>query len=451
MSSRRPALVVVLGLALVATGALTTLVRASNPSTLPGGLGVASNAESTALYCSGLTSVRGGLAGRVTFLNTTDHARSVVVQVDSDSGHRGTTTVRVGAYSTRSIQPERIAAGDLYGVAAQVNGGGVVAEEVTYDNAAAAPCSTSGVTSWYGSGFDTVVGSLAQLSIFNPTETPAVINVSAYTQSGFSAPAPFQGLAVGGHDELVVDLGKEIVDTRNVGVHVRVLRGSVEVVGVQHSGANVSLDPGASAATTHAWFPSVTTARLALAQVRLANPGSQPADVTLRVALSSYHVPAQSVTVAPYSSGVVVITPNSAIPAAGYAAITLTSSRRVVASLATGTTSGLALSPAPASAGAFLVSDFTGEGFDAATVTNTSHQGVTVNFTTLGSATSKGVSGSVRVDPGATESILSAFSALSSLTGVRLYVTAAKPAIVVTLTLPTKPAGTLVVEPLYDG
>jgi len=43
----------------------------------------------------------------------------------------------------------------------------------------------------------------------------------------------------------------------------------------------------------------------------------------LDVGLGSYHVVPQTLTLAPFSSGLAQVTPNPAIPAAGYAALTL--------------------------------------------------------------------------------------------------------------------------------
>ena len=106
------------------------------------------------------------------------------------------------------------------------------------------PCTSTGVTNWYGAGFDTLVGSSGELSIYNPTATPAVFNVVGYTAAGYTAPAPFQGLSVGAHSQMELNLGSQIVNTANVGVHVSVLRGSVTIVGVQQSGAVVSLISG---------------------------------------------------------------------------------------------------------------------------------------------------------------------------------------------------------------
>ena len=100
-------------------------------------------------------------------------------------------------YQQYGFDPNVEIGGDYFGVGAQVSGGGVVGVEVTKDHTSEAPCISTGVTNWFAAGFDTTVGSCAVLSVYNPTATPAVFNVSTFSASGYVAPAKFQGYAVG--------------------------------------------------------------------------------------------------------------------------------------------------------------------------------------------------------------------------------------------------------------
>jgi len=452
VSSRRHLpLLGVLASVLIVTGVASTLIKPTNPTALPTGLNVASNAESTALYCTGLTSGPGGVAGEVTFLNTATSTRSMAIQIVSDTGRRLSTSLAVPARGARSLRPDLLVKGNSFGLAAQVNGGGVVAEEVTSQRTAEVPCASAGVTSWYASGFDTLVGSNAQLSIYNPTATPAVMDVTTFSSSGFGAPAAYQGLSVAAHAQIELNLGKVVVNATNVGVRVNVLRGSVDVVGVQRSGQVVSLDPGATDTTTVSWFPRVTTVSRAVAQLRVANPGAQPANVTVNVSLPPFTVTPLTLTVAPFMSGVVVLTPNPAIPAHGYASVSMTSSEPVIATLATGAGSGIALSPALVPAKTFLLADFAGRGYDAATVTNTSSRTIGVTFSVEAKGTRHAATGTIRLDADTTSSVLGLFSGVTTLTGTTLLITASKAALLVSATLPTSPKGVTVVSPLYGG
>ena len=49
---------------------------------------------------------------------------------------------------------------------------------------------------------------------------------------------------MGAHAQVELNLGTQIVNTTNVGVHVHVLRGALDIVGVQQSGSTVSLNAG---------------------------------------------------------------------------------------------------------------------------------------------------------------------------------------------------------------
>ncbi|HVA52803.1 MAG TPA: DUF5719 family protein [Acidimicrobiales bacterium] len=449
---RVPLLLVVLVL-VAATGVVVSLRHPTNPSDLPSGLTVSSNAESTALYCTGISSARGA-PGRVTFFNTSSSSRSLSVSVVSDKGNTYQGSIELAGHSAQSIEPSVVdkgAAGENFGVAVQISGGGVVGEEIAGTSRTEVPCRASGVTRWYATGFDTSVGSSAYLSVYNPTATAAVLNASIYTAAGFFAPASFQGVSVPAHTQTEIDLGTQVVNTANVGVGVKVLRGSLEIVGVESSAGTVSFEQGVSAASNEAWLPNVTTAHSATAQIRVANPSDLPAEVTVDVALSPYTITPQTLSVSPFRTGVVVVTPNPAIPAAGYANVTVHSNVPVVTSLATGSGRSIALSSPQTPSDAFLIRDFTGLGFDAETLTNTSSRTITLTTSSF-SATNPNVTaltGGDRLDGGATVRLSTLMPSVAT-THDAILITASRPTLVVSMTLPSRPKGVNVVTPL-DG
>jgi Family of unknown function (DUF5719) len=444
---RRTPLLFALALVLIGVGVLSTLSKTPNRSLLPSALSNAVNAESTALYCTGLSGVVGPQEGHVIYLNTTNFVRSVSVQVVNDLNQRVNDTLSIPAHQSASLDPLSLVKGHSFAVEAQVTGGGVVAQEVTRNDMAEVPCASTGVSNWYGSGFDTLVGSSGELSIYNPTATPAVFNVATYAATGYSAPPLFQGLSVGAHDQMELNLGTQIVDNTNVGAHVSVLRGSIVIVGVQQSGSVVSLNTGSTTLSKTTWFPRVTTVANALAEIRITNPGPLAADVSAHVTLSPYKIAPQNVVIAPYSSGELAITPNPAIPASGYASVELTSNQPIFSSLASGTTAGISLWAPQNPSNAFLFSDFSGHDFDAATITNTSSKTVTVHFLALGT---QNVSGSAQLNAYATEDILSVFGQITTLSHSTLLVKSSSPSLLVTTTLPSRPAGVTLVAAL-DG
>lgn len=448
MSARHVSLLAVLAVVLAGVGTLSTIERASNPSAPPGVFGAQGTVESTALYCTGLTSARLGAVGAVTLINTTAAAREVSIGASSNTGQRWSSSVRVAGHSSVALRPSNHLSGDSFGLTALVSGGGVVGVVATSARGAEAPCVATGVTTWYGSGFDTSVGSDAALSIYNPTATPAVLNVTTYSAAGFAAPAPFQGLSVGPHAQVRLDLGTQVVATPNIGVRVKVLRGVLDVVGVQRSGARVSFNPGSSTEATSILWPRVTTANGALAQIRVANPSPRPATVTLHVTLKPYSLSPMVETVRAYSSTSFTITPDSAIPAAGYASVRLTSNEPVIAALATGSSAGTWLSAPGVVAANFLAIDLYGQGFDAVALTNVSTRPLRVEALISERTGQTPTRHSATIAAGTTSEFSTLFGENLTRKVVALHASAAQ--LQLTLTLPTSPAGDVVLEPL-DG
>jgi hypothetical protein len=450
---RRAPVLAVVALLVAAAALALGLTHPKNPAAPASGLSVTINAESTALYCTGLSNGPGP-PGRVTFYNTSSGPRNLSVSLVSSRDTLWSGSVELGAHQAQSIEPSVLDASTknaTYGVAVQVSGGGVVGEEIEGTSRAETRCDDEGATRWYATGFDTLVGSSADLSVYNPTATAAVLNASVFTASGVSAPESFQGISVPAHTQSEIDLGTEVVNTQNFGVSLHVLRGSLEVVGVQDSNGTVSLDAGQRQASATSWFPNVTTVEGATAELRLANPTSRVANATVTVALGEFKIPDQRVTLPPFSTGLVTITPNPAIPPAGYASVTLHSSVPLISTLATGSAPVVALSAPSAPVGAVFVRDFTGRGFDAATITNVGARRVRLTISTFDSATPKTLSvvGGVTLKAGATDALASLDSSFATA-GDAYLIRASRPTVVVSLTLPSRPRGVDVVAAL-DG
>jgi hypothetical protein len=117
----------------------------------------------------------------------------------------------------------------------------------------------------------------------------------------------------------------------------------------------------------------------------------------------------------------------------------------VFSTLASGISGGISLWSPQIPGRAFLISDFSGHGFNAATVTNTSSHSISVQFTTLGQPT---LTGSATLAPHSTQNILSIFSAVTTLSATTLMVNSSAPDLLVTTTLPSTPTGVDVVATL---
>jgi hypothetical protein len=419
-----------------------------NPSVLASGLAVARNAESTALYCTGLSNET-GKPGVVTFYNAANSPRRLSVEVVSNEDRTHSSFLELAAHSAQSIEPSTQVVGASYAVAVQIDGGGVVGEEVAGARYAQVPCSSVGLRHWYASGFSTLVGSSAYVSIYNPTATSAVFSASIYTTTGLVTPASFQGLSILAHHQYEIDLGSQVVNTSNIGVGVVVNRGSLVFTGVQDAGGTVSLDSGVGTASSKAWFPSVTTASATRSQLRLVNPTSNLAKLSVHVQLGSYKIAPQTLTLDPFSSGAINIDPNVAIPDAGFASLTLRASGPVIAALANGVSPQISLSSPVTPQSTLLIHDFSGLGFSTSTITNTSRRALRVSFAQLESRNERAVTVTSRVTiPGRTNERLSAIiPAIVSSKGAAFIASASTNSLIVTETLPGRPEGLYVVSP----
>ena len=373
-------------LALVGVG--SALIHPSNATNLPSGLDIPVTAESTSIFCTGLTSANVGASGSIDYLNSVDLSRHVSVLISSDGGS-AFSSFTIAAHGKYVFNPATFTKGSYFGVTAIVDGGGVVAtENLDSPQPSSVPCQSTGVTNWFATGFDTTANSTAVISILNPTATPAVYNLQVETTGGFVAPAPLHGVLLQPFQETAVNLGSDIVDTSNIGVSLHVLRGSVVATGIQRIGAtspSESLVGGSTTIEKHIVFPSVTTANGSTADVRIANPSNATAQVTLNVELSNYSISPFTYSLAPFSSGDVVITPNPRVPAAGNAIVAIKANVAIDASLLSGTKAGSWLASNPVPSSSQVLGPPAGQNLSDENVVNLTKHRILVNVMPFGS------------------------------------------------------------------
>jgi hypothetical protein len=313
--------------------------------------------------------------------------------------------------------------------------------ESTLGDHAEAACVNHGVRSWVAAGFDTVVHDRATLVLYNPTATAAVVNLSTYSGVGFDAPAPFQGITVGAGQVSTINLGGQIVNARNVGVVLNVLRGSLVVVADQVEGSVTSFDTGALAPAARGQFVLVPTNEGAVAQIRLANPTDEPVTVNCNVHLGQYQIPVQSLTVPAYGNAEQIITPNTAIPAGGEASVSMQAAAPVIATLASGSADGVLLSPLPAPSVTSTLIDAQGTGFAQAVVVNHSQRAQNVQVTAQWLGSTEHLSESVTLPARSIQALDGLVSGLVTTTDIMVSVNDPAGEVTLSATLPTKPAG----------
>jgi hypothetical protein len=221
------------------------------------------------------------------------------------------------------------------------------------------------------------------------------------------------------------------------------------MTGVQTSEGQASFVTTSAAPASKFWFPLVTTAQNAAASIEVANMSAQSTTVVAHVRLGAYAIPNQSVSLAPYSTGTILITPNPAIPAAGYAHVTVRSGVPVVASLITGSGTSSWLSNAMMPSSSVLVTNVTPNGLDEVALTNTLSSGLDVTIDRVASP-SRGGEVHVHLEAGQTISLGDDYALVHSQGYVTIVLSASRPGLVVAATQATTTPGA-VVENVLSG
>jgi hypothetical protein len=187
------------------------------------------------------------------------------------------------------------------------SGGGVVATQAVSgaNGWSTAPCASRIGSEWTFAGGSTMSGNSLTLSLFNPTATEAVVNVSFLTEGGVITPQQYQGLAVPPGQLVEENVGDYVLNAADIATLVAAQAGGVVSTEFQQvsSGATggVSLRLGSPQLST-TWRLAQTTVLLhSTVDLTLANPGASPASVTVVVGLASGSVVPHRVVVPPAS------------------------------------------------------------------------------------------------------------------------------------------------------
>jgi hypothetical protein len=244
--------------------------------------------------------------------------------------------------------------------------------------------------------------------MLNPTASSEVVSLSALTPAGYTAPLPFQGVVVGPHAEVALDLGRQIVNLASVAPTLTVARGgrvvatAVETWATSSHGASLVAGwPGSAERLT---FPDVPTNGASAVTLAVANTSSSPAHLTVDVTLSPYQVSPFEFDVPANSIDSVPISPTSRVPAAGAATLRVHASVPVIATavLFAAHSSGVWIVSPSVFARTQIVDDIGGGGLSEGTLVATS-TGATVTITSHGP--SAGGSQTVTISPSSIKSL----------------------------------------------
>ena len=318
---------------IVASVVIGGVFRGPNVVTQSSLHGNLSYVESNTLLCPALDAGSSPLNGVVTMWNSSSSDRHVTGIV-SNGLDDVTAEWDIPAGTSLSINPATYLPKTNLTVRATINGGGVVGlVRTTTGPTSSVPCRSVGTTSWNVAGLSSKDGAVSRIVVMNPSATPAVINVSMWSSTGYSLPAPYQGLVVPPVGQVTLNLSNVVVEATDISADITVLRGRIVATALQLEGSNGSLVRGADAPATTQWYPAVPTDTLENVSLAVMNPSSVATDIRVAVDIPGFDIAPLRFTV-PGGASRVAVVPNSRIPSSGLASLKVTSRTPIVTALA---------------------------------------------------------------------------------------------------------------------
>jgi hypothetical protein len=244
---------------------------------------------SSSWYCPAAPS-GGGETTRLLLANAAATPAAVrLVVADARGAH--TRELRIGPHGDEVVAPGRPGGGTWFATRVDVAGGGVSATELVDGRAgrAVAPCASEVSPRWYFATGSTRGGSALHVTLTNPTPNLAVVDLSFVTSSGFTTPAPFQGLVVAPWAVRVLTVGAYVQNQASVATVVATRSGSVVAGEFQLYGpggaAGLSLSLGVPTTSTSWDLPGVQNASGGASELAVFNPSAHTERVAVEVRL----------------------------------------------------------------------------------------------------------------------------------------------------------------------
>ena len=213
----------------------------------------------------------------------------------------------LGPHAESAIAPAQLVHGAWLASRVAVAGGAESAVEMVDGprGRAVAPCASEVSSHWYFASGSTKAGSTLSVALFNPTPNLAVVDLSFVTGSGFTAPAPFQGIVVKPWALLTLTVGRYVQNQGSVATVVAARTGAVVAEELELYGsagtAGLSLALGAPAPSTRWDLPSVEDASGGASALAVFNPSERGEHVVVAVRLPTGPVEPFTQTVGPQS------------------------------------------------------------------------------------------------------------------------------------------------------
>ena len=282
--------------AALAGGALAATVsarRAPGTALQPAGLAAEAapiGSVSSIWYCPGGPE-HDGVTTQLLLANAAGRAVRAAVLATDASGAQGRRTLRLQPHSVSVMDPASLVGGAWLASSVEVAGGAVSATELVDGRSgrSVVQCASGASGRWYFASGSTRTGSTLDVTVANPTRALAVVDLTFVTASGFTAPAPFQGLVVEPGALRVLTVGTYVQDQASVASVVAARSGAVVAGEVQSYGAGggggVAPTLGVPAMSPRWVLPSVEDAVGGASELAMFNPSGQRERVVVDVRL----------------------------------------------------------------------------------------------------------------------------------------------------------------------
>ena len=295
----RTAAVVAAAVVLVGVGIVSIVFPPPAPApavTSGDGVRVApADAGLSSLFCASGAGVDAGsgATGTVVLANTRPVAvHGVMTTVAASSTIAVQRAVTVPALGSVDVNPATGLPAGATGTTFSFVGGGVTGTMVIAGPTgwSTAPCASEVSTQWDFAGGSTNNGSL-DLSLYNPTAAPAVVDASFLTTSGaVLEPQSFQGISIGPHQLVVAALGAYVQGQADVTTRVQTSSGSVVATELDRistpNGGGLALVAGTPSSATTWRFAQTTAVLGGNVTLVVGNPGPSPVVADVSVGLS---------------------------------------------------------------------------------------------------------------------------------------------------------------------
>ncbi|MGH8979727.1 MAG: DUF5719 family protein, partial [Acidimicrobiales bacterium] len=233
--------IVLVAVALGAGVAVGGATGGSEPRTTLQPAGVAAEvappgSQSSSWYCTGGTGPGEPLAdATILVANAGPRRVTGTVHVVDTKGEQAVRSFAILPGTQIEEHPGAVVRGDWLAARIDVVGGGVTASERVDGKwgTSVSPCASETSRRWYFAQGTTVAGASLFASLFNPTASLAVVDVTFLTASGVISPAPDQGIVIGPGKLVTLTVGEYVQRKREIATIVSARSGAIAATELQ--------------------------------------------------------------------------------------------------------------------------------------------------------------------------------------------------------------------------